>query len=120
MPIAGNRRPADFADAAAAISAAPRATGPRAAQARPRCRCRRWNGTPRSSATPRISTSGCKTVVPAVEWPFFAPYVKAINELKKRAQRGDPGAQLPDAGNLSLRRRLRRRQRCSLRARRPR
>jgi quinolinate synthase len=27
-----------------------------------------------------------KTVIPAVEWPFFAPYVKAINELK--AQRG--------------------------------
>src|ERR1700716_2726210 len=27
-----------------------------------------------------------KTVVPAVEWPFFAPYVKAINDLKK--QRG--------------------------------
>ena len=23
-----------------------------------------------------------KTVIPAVEWPFFAPYVKAINELK--------------------------------------
>src|SRR4051812_14100122 len=27
-----------------------------------------------------------KTVVPAIEWPFFAPYVKAINGLKK--QRG--------------------------------
>ena len=27
-----------------------------------------------------------KTVIPAVEWPFFAPYVKAINELK--AERG--------------------------------
>jgi quinolinate synthase len=27
-----------------------------------------------------------KNVVPSVEWPFFAPYVKAINELK--AQRG--------------------------------
>jgi quinolinate synthase len=27
-----------------------------------------------------------KDVIPAVEWPFFAPYVKAINELK--AQRG--------------------------------
>jgi quinolinate synthase len=27
-----------------------------------------------------------KHVVPSVEWPFFAPYVKAINELKK--QRG--------------------------------
>src|SRR5580704_1210651 len=25
-----------------------------------------------------------KAVVPAVEWPFFAPYVKAINELKER------------------------------------
>ncbi|WP_026362856.1 quinolinate synthase NadA [Methylopila sp. M107] len=24
-----------------------------------------------------------KTVIPPVEWPFFAPYVKAINELKK-------------------------------------
>ena len=24
-----------------------------------------------------------KDVVPSVEWPFFAPYVKAINELKK-------------------------------------
>jgi len=27
-----------------------------------------------------------KDVIPAVEWPFFAPYIKAINELK--AQRG--------------------------------
>src|SRR5690242_2948276 len=27
-----------------------------------------------------------KTVIPAVEWPFFAPYVKAINALK--AERG--------------------------------
>jgi quinolinate synthase len=25
-----------------------------------------------------------KAVVPPVEWPFFAPYVKAINELKKQ------------------------------------
>src|SRR4029078_6431946 len=24
-----------------------------------------------------------KTVIPAAEWPFFAPYVKAINELKR-------------------------------------
>jgi quinolinate synthase len=33
-----------------------------------------------------------KDVIPAIEWPFFAPYVKAINELKARARRGDPGA----------------------------
>jgi quinolinate synthase len=25
-----------------------------------------------------------QNVVPAIEWPFFAPYVKAINELKKQ------------------------------------
>ena len=24
-----------------------------------------------------------KNVIPPVEWPFFAPYVKAINELKE-------------------------------------
>jgi len=24
-----------------------------------------------------------KTVIPSVEWPFFAPYIKAINEIKK-------------------------------------
>ena len=23
------------------------------------------------------------TVIPSVEWPFFAPYIKAINELKR-------------------------------------
>ena len=38
---------------------------------------------PRSSARPLISTSGCRAVIPAVEWPFFAPYVKAINALKQ-------------------------------------
>ncbi|HHK74951.1 MAG TPA: quinolinate synthase NadA, partial [Rhizobiales bacterium] len=27
-----------------------------------------------------------KKVIPPVEWPFFAPYIKAINTLKK--QRG--------------------------------
>ena len=36
------------------------------------------------------------------------------------AQRRHPGAQLPDAGNLQLRRRFRRRSACSLRAKRPR
>ena len=38
---------------------------------------------PRSSARPLISTTGCRAVIPAVEWPFFAPYVKAINALKQ-------------------------------------
>ena len=25
-----------------------------------------------------------KSVIPSVEWPFFAPYIQAINELKKQ------------------------------------
>ena len=50
-----------------------------------------------------------KNVISPVEWPFMAPYIKAINELKTAAQRGHPGAQLPDAGDLPLRRRHRRR-----------
>ena len=50
-----------------------------------------------------------QAVVPPIEWPFFAPYVKAINDLKKRARRRHPGAQLPDARDLQLRRRFRRR-----------
>ena len=61
-----------------------------------------------------------KTVVPSVEWPFFAPYVKAINDAEEGAQRRHPGAQLPDAGDLQLRRRFRRRLAASSRARRPR
>ena len=36
----------------------------------------------RSSARPRISTSASRPSFPPVEWPFFAPYVKAINALK--------------------------------------
>ena len=27
------------------------------------------------------------SVVPEIEWPFFAPYVKAINELKREKMR---------------------------------
>ena len=47
---------------------------------------------PRIAWTPEVERATAhlyekvKHVIPAVEWPFFAPYVKAINELK--AQRG--------------------------------
>ena len=33
-----------------------------------------------------------KNVISPVEWPFMAPYVKAINELKRDTRRGHPGA----------------------------
>jgi quinolinate synthase len=55
-----------------------------------------WNE--QSRARRRRSTRIAK-VVPEIEWPFFAPYVKAINALR-RAQRGDPGAyQTPEICN---------------------
>ena len=48
-------------------------------------------------------------VIPPFEWPGFAPYVKAINDLKRTRERRRAGAQLHDAGDLPLRRRRRRR-----------
>ncbi len=51
-----------------------------------------------------------KNVVPSIEWPFFAPYVKAINELKAQRSAVILAHNYQDAGNLQLRRRLCRRQ----------
>lgn len=45
--------------------------------------------TPDLAYTPEVAEATApiymrlKNVVPSVEWPFFAPYIKAINELKK-------------------------------------
>ena len=114
-----NLRPRRLCQPAAAASPPPRRCAVRREPAL-HCRCPRWNGRPRSSARPRISTSACKHVIPPVEWPFFAPYVKAINELKQAAQRRHPRAQLPDAGDLPLRRRFRRRLAAARASRRPR
>ena len=44
---------------------------------------RRWNGTPQVERETAHLYERVKAVVPPVEWPFFAPYVKAINALKK-------------------------------------
>ena len=34
--------------------------------------------------------------VPTMEWPFYASDIEAILALKRAAQRGHPGPQLPD------------------------
>ena len=74
------------------------------------CRCRRSNGTRRSRARPR-------TLYARVAQRRAGGRVAVLRALREgdqraqaRAQRRDPGAQLPDAGNLQLRRRFRRRQ----------
>ena len=40
-----------------------------------------WNAEVEAATAPLYER--IKTVVPAIEWPFFAPYVQAINALKK-------------------------------------
>ena len=50
-----------------------------------------------------------KTVIPPVEWPFFAPYVKAINALKRERNAVILAHNYQTPGNLQLRRRFRRR-----------
>src|SRR3979411_1494466 len=62
--------------------------------ASPSAAARRLGGLPMPSLewTPQVERETAhlyeriRAVVPAIEWPFFAPYIKAINDLKK--QRG--------------------------------
>ena len=109
MPIAGIYGPDDFGNRLTGIP-------PR----RPRSRvsaAERARALPMPSLewTPEVERATAhlyervRNVISPVEWPFMAPYIKAINELKQDPRRGDPGAQLPDAGDFPLRRRHRRR-----------
>ena len=50
-----------------------------------------------------------KDVIPAIEWPVMAPYVKAINDLKKVRNAVILAHNYQTPGDLSLRRRHRRR-----------
>ena len=61
----------------------PAASGMRRAADSARCRCRRceWNAEVERETAHLYER--VKNVMPPVEWPFFAPYVKAINALKK-------------------------------------
>ncbi len=51
-----------------------------------------------------------KHVVTPMEWPHYAPAHQGDQRAQECPQRGHPGAQLHDAGDLPLRRRLPRRQ----------
>ncbi len=81
MPIAGIYGPDDFAKAGRAHPAAMR---------RPLTPAERARALPMPSLewTPEVERATAhlyervKNVIPPVEWPFMAPYVKAINELK--------------------------------------
>ena len=80
MPIAGIYGPDDFAEAYRARSVALRPVGPsERARALPM---------PSLEWTPEVERATAhlyervKNVITPVEWPFMAPYIKAINELK--------------------------------------
>ena len=83
MPIAGIYGPDDFGN--------PRSRAPRAparSRVSPAERARALP-MPALEWTPEVERATAhlyervKSVIPPVEWPFMAPYVKAINELKK-------------------------------------
>ena len=80
MPIAGNPGSAHHPRRSAPASAGHRSSPPRASTAV--CRCRAGMERRGRGETAHLYER-VKNVVPPVEWPFFAPYVKAINDLKK-------------------------------------
>ena len=63
-------------------------------------------GRARHAATP---TRALRRVIPEIEWPVHAPYDRGDQRAEARAQRGHPGPQLPDAGDLPRRGRHHRR-----------
>ena len=81
MPILQSFGPANGAAASFRPHSSRSCRRPRATTAC--CRCPRSNGTPQVERETAHLYERVKTVVPPVEWPFFAPYVKAINALKK-------------------------------------
>ena len=48
------------------------------------CPCPRWPGRRRSRRETAHLYEKVKSIIPPIEWPFHAPYVKAINDLKKQ------------------------------------
>ncbi|MGH6780051.1 MAG: quinolinate synthase, partial [Bradyrhizobium sp.] len=78
MPIAGIFGPDDFAGPNPEHASAP-ATRPSAARTLERPRLEWTADVERGTAHLYERVKG---VIPPVEWPFMAPYVKAINELK--------------------------------------
>src|SRR5579864_2446376 len=86
MPIAGIYGPDDFATSASGKPAAP---GWRPTASRDRAHALPMPSLQWTDEVERATAhlyERVKTVIPPVEWPFMAPYVKAINELK--AERG--------------------------------
>ncbi|WP_407181660.1 quinolinate synthase NadA [Bradyrhizobium sp. STM 3562] len=80
MPIAGIYGPEDFATERTQVATLPPRTAtsspPRALPAP----ALEWNSDVERATAPLYER--VKHVIPPIEWPFMAPYVKAINELK--------------------------------------
>ncbi len=88
-------------------AASPALRPPRAASAR--CRCRRSNGTSEVERETAHLYERVKAVDPAGRVAVLRALCEGDQRAQEGAQRRHPGAQLPDAGNLQLRRRFRRR-----------
>ncbi|WP_024508228.1 quinolinate synthase NadA [Bradyrhizobium sp. ARR65] len=80
MPIAGIYGPEDFATERTQVVTAPPRTGTSSPPCALPAPALEWNSEVERATAPLYER--VKHVIPPIEWPFMAPYVKAINELK--------------------------------------
>src|SRR5450631_3192057 len=83
MPIAGIYGPDDFGNPVHGRPAAPARSGISAAERARALPMPPLKWTPEVERATAHLYDRVKNVIPPVEWPLMAPYVKAINELKK-------------------------------------
>src|ERR1700742_4351162 len=83
MPIAGIYGPDDFGNPAHGHSLASKHIGVSAAERARAMPMPSLEWTPEVERATAHLYERVKTVISPVEWPFMAPYIKAINELKK-------------------------------------
>src|SRR3982074_2452024 len=83
MPIAGIYGPEDFANPARGRTGPPAPSPMSAAERAPALPMPSLEWTPQVERATAHLYQRVKNVISPVEWPFMAPYIKAINELKQ-------------------------------------
>src|SRR3981189_1217911 len=83
MPIAGIYGPDDFGSPSRGQPAASTRSRVSAAERARALPMPSLEWTPEGAPAPSHLYERVKNVISPVEWPFMAPYIKAINELKK-------------------------------------
>src|SRR3981081_1012636 len=88
MPIAAIYGPDDFGNPVPGRPVTPARTRVSAVERARALPVPPLEGTPEGARAAAHLYDRVRNVIPPVEWPFMAPYVKAINELKKERGAG--------------------------------